>query len=132
MQQFISTHLQKTFELAEQRMTKHFDQWRIRNLPLTLAGDTNIATYVANWLLGNVIPDTIPQQYFSTKHNTVIDIRECGRFIIELENRDNHTGKNFFIQNQAQIRSIVNGTFTLWGNENDEMEIFRTYIRKNG
>ena len=111
-------------------MIKHFDQWRTRNLPLTLAGDANIATYVANWLLGNAIPDTIPQQYFSAKHNTVIDVRECGAFIIELENRDNHTGKNFFIQNQAQIASIANGTFTLWENENDEMEIFRTYIRK--
>ena len=57
-------------------------------------------------------------------------MRECGRFIIELENRDNHTGKNFFIQNQSQITYIANGTFTLWGNENDEMEIFRTYVRK--
>ena len=99
---------------------------------MALAGDANIATYVANWILGNQIPDTIPQQYFSAKYNTAINIRECGGFIVELENRDNHTGKNYFIQNQAQIASIANGTFTLWENENDEMKLFRTYVRKNG
>ena len=69
------------FELAQNRMDKHMEQWRSRNLPLVLGGDVIPATYIANWLLDRSIPNTLPITYYSDKHHTDINVQHCGTFL---------------------------------------------------
>ena len=63
-------------------MHKHMDQWRTRNLPLVLGGDTNMAQYIACWLLNK--PFDQNTVYNSDKHKTEIDVQKCGEFLTQL------------------------------------------------
>ena len=77
--------------LTKQRMHKHMNQWRTRNLPLVLGGDSSMAQYIACWLLNKPLTSNIDATYQSEKHKTKINIHNCANFLTDL------TTPNYFI-----------------------------------
>ena len=76
----IDSFVNNFLQLSNQRMHKHMNQWRTRNLPLVLGGDSKIAQYVACWLLDKPVTTIIDVTYQSEKHTTLIDIQDCQIF----------------------------------------------------
>ena len=82
--------------ILEHRMNKHMLQWKKRHLPFVLGGDSLPAAYFANWMLDQPQPDWMPNTYNSDIHNTVVNVRACGAFLVSDEKSESHKGKHFF------------------------------------
>ena len=116
-------------ELSQHRMEKHMDQWRIRNLPLVLGGDTLPATCIANWMLGLPIPISCPRSYYSEKHHTTIDVIECCCFLTAKTTVEAHRQKDIYIDFQPQLRLLACG-HDLWSDA-VELEGMQRYVRQH-
>ena len=141
--------------LTKQRMHKHMDQWRTRNLPLVLGGDTNMAQYIACWLLNK--PFDQNTVYNSDKHKTEIDVQKCGEFLTQLTTPLEHHDKtavrvhhdaiikisegedlwNSLIPSVINLRAYMSGKFLSFGSNNQLTERWVkdsnecTYLKKD-
>ena len=117
--------------IARHRMEKHLTQWRKRHLPFVIGGDRFPAAYIANWFNGNnEAPQWLPESYYSDTHNTTINVCECGKYLIAMEDRINHQGKEF-LRFVPQLQSIAAGNATLWDTQSEEMENMRKFVQNS-
>ena len=116
-------------EIVEHRFQKYLTQWKRHHLPFGLAGDALTAAYVASWFLGLQPLAWIPDTYQSDTHNTIVNDRLCGEFLVRDEIPSNHIGKHFG-QYSEQLRAMAAGTVQLWDLDRLDIELFRMYVKE--
>ena len=122
------------FQIAQARMTKHFEQWRTQYLPLCLGDDHPIAKYIANWLLGRNEQANIPLVYNSKKHRTNIDALACARFLVQGQSAETHTQKEFYQLHREALVRIADEDEKLWKDDTNKsvsVAKFEEYIEDN-
>ena len=123
---FVSNFL----KLTRQRMHKHMNQWRTRNLPLVLGGDSSMAQYIACWLLNKPPTPNIEATYQSEKHKTEINIHDCGSFLTNLTTPAEHHEKTIFSGHRDGILKLSEGE-PLWTSIIPSVVNLREYITTN-
>ena len=118
----------KYFARADAIHTKHFSQWTTNYLHIALAGDNVPARYIANWLLEIPIPSDLPMEYYSEKHDTMINTTFCGRFLVSNNNPSDYQAKEFYTLHRDAIQEIAEGN-KMWGEiASEKMIHFRQYV----
>ena len=73
---------------SQKFLKKHFEQWRCGHLlPLALAGDSEIATPFAKWLLlgeNKIFHYLLDKEYYSSVHKCSINVKDAMNFLIEI------------------------------------------------
>ena len=99
-----------------------FNQWRCGYiLPIVLAGEKQIATSFANWVIhGNCYLDKLDNtSFYSEVHNCEINLKDMMQFLTEAVTMPNiYTDQYFFKNNFIAIEEISKGT-CLWKDNND-------------
>ena len=126
----IDSFVSDFFKLSKQRMHKHMNQWRTRNLPLVLGGDHKMAQYVAGWLLDQTNATNDNETYQSEKHNTEINVQACGRFLTDLSTASEHHGKTIFAGHRDGIVKLSEGE-ALWTSIIPSVVSLRDFITSN-
>ena len=117
------------FGIVQQRMNKHMLQWRSRNLYFALGGDILPAAYLASWFLGEEPPTWLPSTYYSYTHDCLINVRECGAYLVKETTLDDHRGKAFLQMYRNELIMMMKGTADLWNEEcSERMSNFREYM----
>ena len=111
-------------------MNKHMNQWRTRNLPLVLGGDSNVAQYVACWLLNKPLTPNNDATYYSEKHKTEINIQDCGQFLTDLTTPTQHHAKTIFSVHRDGITKLSEGD-PMWTSIIPSVVNLREYITGN-
>ena len=111
-------------------MHKHMNQWRTRNLPLVLGGDSSMAQYIACWLLNKPPTPNIEATYQSEKHKTEINIHDCGSFLTNLTTPAEHHEKTIFSGHRDGILKLSEGE-PLWTSIIPSVVNLREYITTN-
>ena len=102
-------------------MEKHLTQWRKRHLPFVIGEDRFPAAYITNWFNGNnEAPEWLPESYYSDTHKTTINVCECGKYLIEIEDCINHQEKEF-LRFVPQLTSIAAVNATLWDTQSESI-----------
>ena len=89
--------------LAQNRHDKHFQQWNDIYY-FVLGADSLPATHIARWLLGkNEIVIDPELQYFSSKHNTTINLKDLISFLTKDKNCEDYLELEWFVENSKAI-----------------------------
>ena len=123
---------------SQKFLKKHFDQWRCGHLlPFVLAGDSEIATPFAKWLLfgeNNNFHYLLDKEYYSSVHKCSINVKDAMNFLIAIVTMNSvYHEASYFKNHYNAIKEIASGT-KVWVDDrilSHDMLLFKTYMHRH-